>query len=262
MEDMCVLIYNCFFCFDSGKRWAVTTKTWTPSEHIRSAMFLTPIKTTGFEPSISGGAAPSAATWRWSSQWGTAAAFPTCPAPAKRPLTSIITSLTRTQPLEALRLGWRTPGSKWTPSQQTRASPRWTSGAESWRSTPRCAASAPCLGTASTSPFRTTAAACLSLLSASFTASALVSSQTGRFSKKHCREQKVPPWWLLAESASLTQRRWMCPLSCTVTEMENGWCPLDAAFARLGMRLWRTGQFVEVCLPLLSLPSHPSLRNC
>lgn len=178
----------------SGKRWAVMMKTWIPSEHIRSAMFSTPIKTTGSGQSTSDVEAPSGSMWRWSFQWGTAAAFRTCQAPVKRHLTCIITSLMPTQPLESLPLGWRTPGSKSTPLQQMRASLRWISGAESWRLTLRYAASVPCPGMASTLHSRTMVAVCLLLLSASFTGSALASSQMGHSFKKHFQEQKAPRW--------------------------------------------------------------------
>lgn len=233
-------------------------KTWTPSEHIRSAMFLTPTKTIGYEQNTSDVAVPSGSTWRWSFQWGTAAAFLTCQAPVKRHLTFIIMSLMQTQPLESLRLGWRTPGSKLTQLQQTRASPKSTSGAESWRLILRSAALVPCLVMASTSHSRTMVAVCLLSLSASFTGSALASSQMVHSFKKRFQEQKAPLWWLPGECAFPMQRRWMCQSSYTVMEMENGWCPSDAVYARLGMRLWRMGQSVEVGLPMSKIT--PSWR--
>lgn len=110
----------------SGRRWAVMMKTWIPSGLTKSAMFSTTIRTTGYGQSTSGVAVRSGSMLRWNSQWGTAAASLMCQAPVKRRLTFITMNQILTQPPETHRLGWRTPGSRSTLLQLTRASPRWT----------------------------------------------------------------------------------------------------------------------------------------
>lgn len=102
-----------FFLFsNSGRRWAVTMKTWTPSGRTRSAMCLTTIRTTGCGPSTSGAVVHRGSTWRWSSQSGIAVASRTYPAHAKRHSISFTMSLILTLQPELLRPGWKTPGSR------------------------------------------------------------------------------------------------------------------------------------------------------
>lgn len=159
---------------NSGKRWAVMMKTWTPSGRTKSVMFSTPIRTTGYGQNTSGVAVRSESTWRWSSLLGTAVAFLMFQAPVKRLLTYITMNLILIQPPEHHHRGWRTPGSRLTPLQQMRASPRSTLGAEWWRLTLRFEALAQCHGMAFTWPSKIMAAACLSSLFVSSTGSVLV----------------------------------------------------------------------------------------
>lgn len=171
------------------------------------------------------------------------------PAHAKRLSTCTTMSPIQTRPTGTLRRGWKTRGSRLTPSQQTRAFPKWTLEAEWWRSTLRSGALALCQRTASTWPSRTTEAACRSSPSGFSTGSVLGSSPTGRCSRRRYQALRAPPSWLRGEFAFPTQRRWTCPSSSTATGMESGWCRLAAVCAKPEMRRWKTELFVEVRFP-------------
>lgn len=82
------------------------------------------------------------------------------------------------------------------------------------------------------------------------------------YSLRLCPEQRAPPWLQPEESVFPMQRRLMCPSSCTVTAMVNGWYPLGAACAKLAMRRWTMVQSAEVssavgtALPLTRVHSY------
>lgn len=236
MFSFSLLIQSCLRCVSSGRRWAAMMRIWTPSAPTRCATSSMPIKTTGCAPSTFGGGGPSASMSRSSFQCETAAASLMSQARARRPSTSTTSSLTRTRPLKFTLHGWRTPGSRWTPSQPTRAFHRWTWVAGWWRSTLRCAASALCLAPASTWPFRTTEPACPSSLCGYFSESVPALSGMELSSQRLCQELRARHWWQPEGSAYPTEKKLMCQLNFTATEMASGWYLSAAACAKLDTR--------------------------
>ena len=203
-----------------------------------------PTRTTGWGRTSSPGGACCASTWSSSSPSVTAPAFPTSPAPAKRPLICFTMNRRGTQLQTPAPCGGRTPTWRWILSPQTRASPCWRPAG----STPKCAALGPSPRQASTWPSRTWAPACLSSPSGFSSRSAPPPSPILPSSQRPPQGQKPPPWWSLRGPAWPTP--WRCPSlwSCTATGTASGWFPWARAPAWLALNPLQTTPSARVCV--------------